>query len=506
MKNLLITAVVLLVSTLAACDDVVLKPTKTGQKEIALVYIQGAQIEPERYVPIATAIQNLSPYTLWVGIPDYAWNVPLDISGGIERILKSMQQAGMNTTNVFYAGHSLGGAMLQSYLFAKPSNASGQILMGSYITRNHRNVTFPVPTITIGGELDGLCRVTRIMEEYYHRIIHAASMQDAIKNFPVTVIDGMSHMQFASGDPPELVKLRDLKPEISYNQAHQAIATLVSAFISLQLGDSSAFTVLSNSVKSTGTFLQPIVTAYELEGFYNFKRPCYNDPPSPVCTTGCPWTERAQWLMGGLNVSSLNDTDAFHPVDQINPPHLPHILNTCSTPGKSCLLKTATVSQCIYDEDKHDTGFEYTSASEIRAKLKARQAVFEAAGYKNVSFSKTDEWSICKMINQEAYSLALQTAASHTRDRFQQYGVPMVMGEDKGPYNAGPLWIWNPLTYKNAKNDTGGDILEIRSVMLRTPTTFFIEAAAGMHYCKLLSPARAMEWIYVDGLRAHYSI
>ena len=24
----------------------------------------------------------------------------------------------------------------------------------------------------------------------------------------------------------------------------------------------------------------------------------------------------------------------------------------------------------------------------------------------------------------------------------------------------------------------------------------------GYHYCKLLSPARAMEWIYVDGLKA----
>lgn len=23
----------------------------------------------------------------------------------------------------------------------------------------------------------------------------------------------------------------------------------------------------------------------------------------------------------------------------------------------------------------------------------------------------------------------------------------------------------------------------------------------GYHYCKLLSPARAMEWIYVDGLK-----
>ena len=27
--------------------------------------------------------------------------------------------------------------------------------------------------------------------------------------------------------------------------------------------------------------------------------------------------------------------------------------------------------------------------------------------------------------------------------------------------------------------------------------------SSGFHYCKLLSPARAMEWIYVDGLRRY---
>jgi len=39
--------------------------------------------------------------------------------------------------------------------------------------------------------------------------------------------------------------------------------------------------------------------------------------------------------------------------------------------------------------------------------------------------------------------------------------------------------------------------------MMRTPTDYFIEAAAGFHYCKLISPFRAMEWMYVDGLYDH---
>lgn len=39
--------------------------------------------------------------------------------------------------------------------------------------------------------------------------------------------------------------------------------------------------------------------------------------------------------------------------------------------------------------------------------------------------------------------------------------------------------------------------------MMRTPTNYPISAAAGFHYCKLLSPFRALEWIYIDSQFDH---
>ena len=502
----------LVLSMCIACsvgDDVILKPLKQGRPQVGMVFIQGAQIKPEQYIPLATAIQNASNNSLWVGIPDFTFDIPepIEISEKVERVIKSLQMAGMNTTSIFFAAHSLGGISLQDYLYKNPSMGFAQVLMGSFLMRKYRNQTYPVPTLTIGGELDGLCRVTRIMEAYYHSIMHSGNRNDSIKSCPVTIIEGMSHMQFASGDPPQLVKDRDLRPEISYEQAHKAVASVVKAFFELHLGRSGSFSIIAKAVDNTGLFMVPIVTAFELEGYHNFKPPCNGNPPSQACTLGSKWSEHAQDIMGSLKEAILNDSDAFHPVWQINPVHLPHIMNKCSSPTKGCMLQTKSVTQNIYDElDKMDTGYVPISASEMRVKMSSRQAIMEAAGYPNVNFNTSDGSSICKIINQASYNWALLNASKITVMRFQKFGEPYVMGEDEGPYNAGPLWIWDPLRYHKTQNSSNDDIIEIRSPMMRTPTDYFLKPAAGFHYCKLLSPARAMEWLYVDGLRDHYNI
>lgn len=40
----------------------------------------------------------------------------------------------------------------------------------------------------------------------------------------------------------------------------------------------------------------------------------------------------------------------------------------------------------------------------------------------------------------------------------------------------------------------------VRSPMMRTPITYPIKSARGFHYCKVLSPFRVLEWMYVDSL------
>lgn len=109
--------------------------------------------------------------------------------------------------------------------------------MGSTLTREHRSIQadgttwfdYPVPTLTIGGTKDGMMRISRIAEAFWHSAENIN--QDQQDLFPVVALDGVSHMQFMSGEPPKAVKKRDLKPDISEENAHQQVAATIVDFI-----------------------------------------------------------------------------------------------------------------------------------------------------------------------------------------------------------------------------------------------------------------------------------
>jgi len=195
--------------------------------------------------------------------------------------------------------------------------------------------------------------------------------------------------------------------------------------------------------------------------------------------------------------------DNFHRVYTVTPVHLPQINNSCPTDSNDvCTLDSITVTENYYERlDSFDTGKYEIGAVEMKAKLMSRQSVQVAAGDKESDFHKDDEeGSRCADINQKALDWALAKASPAAIERYNKYGKKLVIGDDLGPYNAGPLWIWQYLQYKD--NDAKTETV-LQSPMMRTPTDYWIGAAAGFHYCKLLSPFRALEWIYVDSQKDH---
>lgn len=52
----------------------------------------------------------------------------------------------------------------------------------------------------------------------------------------------------------------------------------------------------------------------------------------------------------------------------------------------------------------------------------------------------------------------------------------------------------------NYTESADGTKMVVSSPMMRTPTDYFVQSAAGFHYCKVLSPFRAVEWMMTDGL------
>jgi hypothetical protein len=380
----------------------------------------------------------------------------------------------------------------------------------------------------LDGTLDGLYRVSRQAETYYHYQLHATNPTEATTNFPVVVYEGVNHMQFASGTPPFLVKKSDLKSEVDEVTGHSMMANTINSFMqqhhsaSTNMNSDAALASLQSEIDQTGKIVAPLIAALEQEAFIHFKPACNSDYPMPdcpayprypskqqgttpqrECVCGTPWVQAvAQDTMAGFEADGVKvvATDAVHSVSDVTPIHLPHLWSNCSSES-GCTLNVTTVTQPIYSSlDGLDTGYSYTSASELRVKLKSREAMWTAAGRKDVNFTQTDVLpSLCAEINKKAVQWALDNAGATAKARFAKNGEPLQMGDDIFKGNVGPLWIYNSLKYNEAKDKSS---VTVDAPCSHTPINYSIKSAAGYHYCKLLSPGRAMEWLYIDSLRA----
>ena len=197
---------------LTSCN-IIIKPNKTDSFASGYIFVQGDSIPAKNYIPYALDLQSKFNGSLWVALAEFPLDTPepLLIKIIMDSIFKELNKEGFNyteSTPFYFGGHSLGGIILQDYLFEHfkklPFKFDAVILEGSFIVRKNldksSNPKFP-PVLTLGAELDGLARVTRMAESYYFNDLMT------VKDHTYTiVIPGMNHYQFCGeGNPPSNV-------------------------------------------------------------------------------------------------------------------------------------------------------------------------------------------------------------------------------------------------------------------------------------------------------------
>ena len=325
--------------------------------------------------------------------------------------------------------------MAQRYANKHADTIKGQILMGSVLLRENHSLNddgsthfdYEVPTLTLGGTKDGLMRVSRLAEAYWHSSVNIEAAQ--ANHFPIVALEGASHMSFMTGEAPSAVKKRDLVADLDPASARQTFGGAVIAFIDQVLKQDFSTEIETDSA----TVLKGLVAGFEMEGSYDQKQPCYGheteNPFEPTCTHGNPWTNQySQPLMGGTfdnpNITVVND-DNFHRVQSVAPVHLPSVTTECAKDVTSaCELKTITISENKYDWlDQLDTGYYPIAASEIKTKLSSRQAVQAKGGNQFADFHEQDETgNRCAEINDASIKWAYDRLSDAAKANYDKYG------------------------------------------------------------------------------------
>jgi Alpha/beta hydrolase family len=493
----------------------------------ALVFVPGCSVKPEQYESLVQSIQQQSDQNLWVIVPSVPMGAanPLTIRHVIKDSIEKLRSSGYSGENTFLGGHSLGAAFLPSILDEFKNEVAGLVMLGSFVTRDTQNVvdSNKVPTLTLCGELDGLVRTSRIAESYHHAITSKGDTDEAKLNNPVVLIEGMNHFQYVNGEAPYMKRVRDLKAEIDDTDALEAVGSTLAQFVDCHsragaddpntVRNDQVRRVLLHKVTSTGAYLKPLIQAMQLEG---------NPRVAPIggSPMGSPWTQCIQDALlrqlspqGSaatqypVNIESV--VDEFHdswylkPFDKI-PFFHPKIDVKKSVDGETKLALT-TCTEAVYDklDEMLDTGFFSNTCVELRAKLTSSQAAQLAMGHENVPYEEIPD--IAGKMNDLTIQWALENAPQSVRTRYLQRGVPLVTGKDAG-HKTGPGWIWSSLSLrrdvmKDPVTAAMKDCTVVGSHTMSTPVDHPVPFAGGKMYCKLLSPARAMEYIYTDSLR-----
>lgn len=260
----------------------------------------------------------------------------------------------------------------------------------------------------------------------------------------------------------------------------------------------------SSSSKDTASYMAPFLEAMYQEGSSVLKEPCYQSDiinvPTPSCTKGSPWVEERSLknLVGDLadpQVTVVNN-DNFHRASTVYPYHHPQLTTDCLDKTGVCTVNHISCTQNWYEAlNEFDLGKTPIGATSMRVKLKSSTSVHVAAREADADFETLDhKLTECRDMNNEVFEWAYSMADKTAKNLYDTIGEKLVEVNDKEQPNGG-LWIYEDLQWNESADQSE---MDNKSVALILPEDELIPIFKSMHYCKMLSPFRALEWIYVD--------
>jgi len=474
--------------------------------EKMLVIIPGGKVPNERYAATAAAIQRAArPLRLWAVIPAVfqrlciiscparAACAPLRdaVDGALRAAEDQGWRRGLGSKDLWLAGHSLGGVcadtLFQAYAGdqGQPLPYAGLLVMGSYVDKDGAFdlTNYPAPVMTLNVELDGgLARPgkTAVWWRQYLDVAAAAGDANATARKPVVVLPKLNHSDFCPGfDVPG-----DLMAEVGQAEATETIGRVAAAFLVAQPSSglpaaarAQAVAVLQEHVNWTRAFLAPYVEAQAWERNASGQ----GRVASPLCA-------RVQHVVAGL--SSVDDrrlmvADTFHEAST----DLEHCHPNWTAAGGRLAVRSC--SHADFYPDVANTG-SITAASEVACKLLSSDRVAQ-----QLNASAREAAVDCRRANQVAVQIAEALAAPSTLERYRRRGRGWCFLEDRPVFGQiGPVWVFA----SSLELEGNATCMSVSSPVLKTELDGAI--FPGSHYCKVLSPARALDWMMTDSLKA----
>jgi len=461
-------------------------PGITG-KEVGLIIVPGAHLPGESYMPLLRAIQASYPGPLWIGATsDWLGDMPtpIEVTQQINKCLDAANSAGLSTDDVFMAGHSLGGVVLQSYIATHSTAARAVAFLGTWLPDLYSkdgpigSNEYVVPIGTFIGELDGggISYLRREVEE-----TGLLSEEDQMLSKTI-LVPGANHAQVSSGSIPEDVIDNDIDPELTEAEAHQEYGVRVADWICLQaleLGIMSADVAVPAVVnftryeQETTNFLEPfnLALAREQEGGM------------------AEFVARSQEMILDLEDPSMAIVN-----DEILTNFLFFQSYQPNVETSAGIVRITTYSFLEYDTDILDFN-NHLSAKTVKSKMKLADAIYPLIG-----LPERGNILPCSEINKATYEWALSIASPAALDRLEAKGRILGFGPDReSQWGGGAAWEFSGGLQWSEYSQQSPHTVTLTAAKLTSPPDFPV--FSGEHYCDLLSPYRALEWIYIESIR-----